>query len=80
MTMTEKTIVYSSLGRDMHVFEVDTGSGALTPIQTFALPADIQDAWANQARTLLYVATSDAGPMSLVKGRRRRAAADQRRR
>ena len=67
MTMTEKTIVYSSLGRDMHVFQVDTGSGALTPIQTFALPADIQDAWPNLARTLLYVATSDAGPMSLVK-------------
>ena len=28
MTMTEKTIVYSSLGRDMHVFEVDTGKDA----------------------------------------------------
>jgi 6-phosphogluconolactonase (cycloisomerase 2 family) len=65
--MPARTIVYSSLGREMLVFELDPATGALTQIQSWSMPAIIQSAWPNQGRTLLYVATSDAGPMCKVK-------------
>ena len=60
-TLPFKTIVYSALGRELEVFDLDTASGGLRWIQSLAMPARVQYAWPNQARTLLYVATSDAG-------------------
>jgi len=65
--MTRKTITYSSFGNDLNVFDLDTRTGAFTPVQTVAMPAGVQDAWPNQARTRLYVITSDSGPTSAVK-------------
>jgi 6-phosphogluconolactonase len=65
--MPARTIVYSSLGREMLVFDLDPASGALTQIQSWPMPAILQSAWPNAARSLLYVATSDAGPMCKVK-------------
>lgn len=61
--MHSKTIVYSALGKAMHAFDLDPASGALTQLQSLAMPAVVQYAWPNRDRTLLYVATSDGGPM-----------------
>lgn len=61
--MKTKAIVHSALGKVMHAFEVDASTGALTAVQSLAMPAVIQYAWPNRARTLLYVASSNGGPM-----------------
>lgn len=66
--MPARTIVYSSLGPEMRVNELDLASGALAPVQSFALEVAIQYGWPNRARSRLYVASSDAGPMAAVKG------------
>ena len=65
--MPTRTIAYSALGRQMEVFDLDVETGALARLQSFAFPATIQYAWPNRARTMLYVATSDAGPMAKIK-------------
>jgi 6-phosphogluconolactonase len=65
--MAARTIVYSSLGAEMLVFDLDPARGALTQIQSSTMPAIVQSAWPNRGRSLLYVATSDAGPMCKVK-------------
>jgi hypothetical protein len=66
--MPARTIVYSGLGPTMQAFDLDLESGALTLIQSLSFPQVIQYAWPNRARTTLYLATSDAGPMARVKG------------
>jgi 6-phosphogluconolactonase (cycloisomerase 2 family) len=65
--MPASTVVYSALGREMEVFGLDLETGALTRIQSLQHLAIVQYAWPNRARTKLYVATSDAGPMVTVK-------------
>ena len=65
--MANTTTVWAGLGRAMQVFALDTASGALAPVQAVTMPAIIQYAWPNRAQTLVYVATSDAGPMVKVK-------------
>ena len=62
MASTTTTIVYASLGPELKVFELDTTSGALTPMQTLIAPASVQYAWPNRARTRFYVALSQTGP------------------
>jgi 6-phosphogluconolactonase (cycloisomerase 2 family) len=66
-TQTGKTIVYGALGPVMKVFEVDTGTAELTKVGEVKLPAGMQYAWPNKARTLMYYVTSDAGPMQKTK-------------
>lgn len=65
--MTRPTIAYAALGRNLHLFHLDVASGGLAPLQTVTTPAVLQYAWPNRARTLLYVISSDAGPMMKVK-------------
>ena len=65
--MAEATTVFAGLGKRMQVFDLDVASGGLAPLQTLTMPAIIQCAWPNRAQSLLYVATSDAGPMVTVK-------------
>src|SRR5262245_26882174 len=62
-----RTIVYSALGREMEFFELDLGTADLARIGSIAFEAVIQYAWPNRARTMLYVATSNAGPMCPIK-------------
>lgn len=66
--MPARTIVYSSLGPELEVFELDPETGALARIQTYRFDVAVQSAWPNRARTKLYVISSDAGPMAKVKG------------
>src|SRR4051812_36951722 len=62
MPRATTTIVYASLGPELKVFELNTTSGALTPMQTLIAPASLQYAWPNRARTRFYVALSQTGP------------------
>ena len=57
----DRTVVLSALGRELAVFNLDVSTGDLRQIQSLFMPARVQYAWPNSARTLLYVATSDAG-------------------
>ena len=62
-----RTIVYSALGREMEFYDLDLATAGLERIGSIELDAVIQYAWPNRARTILYVATSDSGPMAKVK-------------
>jgi len=66
--MPAPTIVYSGLGPTLEVFALDLDSGALTKIQSLRFSCVVQYAWPNRARSILYIATSDAGPMAKIKG------------
>ncbi len=65
--MSNKTLTYAGFAGDMNAYELDTVTGALEKVQTLPMPAPVQDAWPNRARTMLYVATSASGPTSAVK-------------
>src|SRR5690606_19364320 len=49
--MPARTIVYSSLGPELEVFELDPETGALARIQTYRFDVAVQSAWPNRART-----------------------------
>jgi 6-phosphogluconolactonase (cycloisomerase 2 family) len=67
MTNASTTIVYASLGPELKILELDASSGALAEIQSLNLPASVQYAWPNRARTRLYVALSQMGPAAKEK-------------
>ena len=64
---TGRTVVYSALGREMEFYALDLEAAQLERIGSHRMDAIIQYAWPNRARTILYVATSDAGPMCKIK-------------
>lgn len=64
---TGKTMCYGALGPEMGAYSIDLDTAELTHEQTVKLPAGMQYAWPNKARTLMYFVTSDAGPMQKVK-------------
>ena len=59
--------VYASLENTIEVFRLGKGSASLTHIQSLTFDVSIQYAWPNRTRTMLYVVSSGAGPMSRVK-------------
>ena len=63
-----RTVVYSSLGSELQVFDLDVETGALTRLQSHRFEVAVQYGWPNRARTRLYVISSDAGPMAAIKG------------
>jgi 6-phosphogluconolactonase (cycloisomerase 2 family) len=65
--MPSRTIVYSSLGHELQVYALDAATGGLDLIQSFRFPAVVMYGWANRARTMFYIASSDSGPMAKVK-------------
>jgi 6-phosphogluconolactonase (cycloisomerase 2 family) len=65
--MPSRTIVYSGLGNVLEAFSLDLATGVLRRVQSLSLPAQIQYAWPNRARTILYIAVSNAGPTARVK-------------
>jgi 6-phosphogluconolactonase (cycloisomerase 2 family) len=67
MPTTSTTTVYASLGPKLTTYQLDTTSGALNEIQSLTLPATVQYAWPNRARTRLYVALSQMGPAAKEK-------------
>jgi 6-phosphogluconolactonase len=66
-THTGKTMLYAALGPVMNVYSIDLDTAELTKEGEFKLPAGMQYAWPNKARTLMYVVTSDSGPMQKQK-------------
>lgn len=64
---TGKTMCYGALGPEMGAYSINLDTAELTLEQTIKLPAGMQYAWPNKARTLMYFVTSDAGPMQKVK-------------
>lgn len=65
--MSARTIVYSALGPELEVFDLDMSSGELNTRQLLRLDNVIQYGWPNRARTVFYFVTSGAGPMAKVK-------------
>ena len=49
----------AAVGPSLTAYDVDPDSGALTPVTTTTLPANVQYAWRHPARPILYVASSD---------------------
>ncbi len=64
---TGKTMLYGALGAEMGAYSINLDTAELTLEQTTKLPAGMQYAWPNKARTLMYFVTSDSGPMQKVK-------------
>jgi 6-phosphogluconolactonase (cycloisomerase 2 family) len=67
MVNTSTTTVYASLGPELMTYELDATSGALKEIQSLTLPATLQYAWPNRARTRFYAALSQMGPAAKEK-------------
>jgi 6-phosphogluconolactonase (cycloisomerase 2 family) len=67
MANASTTIVYASLGPELKTLELDIENGALTELQSLTLPASVQYAWPNRARTRFYVALSQMGPAAKEK-------------
>jgi 6-phosphogluconolactonase len=67
MPNASTTMVYASLGPELKALALDTTSGALTEVQSLTLPASVQYAWPNRARTRFYVALSQMGPAAKEK-------------
>jgi 6-phosphogluconolactonase (cycloisomerase 2 family) len=64
---TGKTMLYGALGAEMGAYSINLDTAELTLEQTTKLPAGMQYAWPNKARTLMYFVTSDSGPMQKTK-------------
>ena len=56
------TALYRSVGEELHHFDVDVETAALTRRGTVRVPAGVQYAWPHPSRQYLYVASSDRGP------------------
>ena len=67
MATASTTTVYASLGPELMIYALDATSGALNEIQSLTLPATLQYAWPNRARTRLYLALSQMGPAAKEK-------------
>ncbi len=67
MVTAATTTVYASLGPELMIYALDRTSGALSEIQSLTLPATVQYAWPNRARSRLYVALSQMGPAAKEK-------------
>jgi 6-phosphogluconolactonase (cycloisomerase 2 family) len=57
-----KTICYASIGPELHLYDVDADSAALSRRGAITLPANIQYAWPHPSRRYLYVVSSNGGP------------------
>jgi 6-phosphogluconolactonase len=66
-SQTGKTMLYGALGPVMKVYSIDVDAALLTKEGEIKLPAGMQYAWPNKARTLIYFVTSDSGPMQKQK-------------
>jgi 6-phosphogluconolactonase (cycloisomerase 2 family) len=57
-----KTVLYSSVGPELTLFDIDITAAALTKRDTVTLPANIQYAWLHRSARYFYVVSSNGGP------------------
>src|SRR5882724_11468680 len=57
---TRKVALYTNVGADLTLYDVDVAGAALTKRATVTLPAGVQYAWPHLSRRYLYVATSSS--------------------
>src|SRR5262249_11418943 len=55
---------YASAGPKLTLFGLDLADASLTPIDSIALPANVQYAWPHPSRKFLYVVASNTQPGS----------------
>ena len=57
-----KTVLYTSVGPDLTLFDIDMADAVLVKRGTVTLPANIQYAWPHPSTRYFYVVSSDGGP------------------
>ncbi len=58
--MSQKTVVYASIGAELTHYDVDVENATLTRRATVTLPANVHYAWPHGSRRYLYVASSNS--------------------
>ena len=58
--MTQRTVLYQSLGDRLTQWDVDIGAATLTARASLELPSNIQYVWPHPSHQYLYASTSDA--------------------
>jgi 6-phosphogluconolactonase (cycloisomerase 2 family) len=61
-TTMPKTVLYSSVGPELTLFDLDAATATLTTRGAVTLPANIQYAWPHPSARYLYVVSSNGGP------------------
>jgi 6-phosphogluconolactonase len=57
-----KTVLYTSVGPDLTLFDIDMADAALAKRGSVTLPANIQYAWPHPSTRYFYVVSSNGGP------------------
>jgi 6-phosphogluconolactonase (cycloisomerase 2 family) len=57
-----KTVLYSSVGPELALFDIDVADAALVKRGAVTLPANIQYAWPHPSTRFFYVVSSNGGP------------------
>jgi 6-phosphogluconolactonase len=60
--VTGKTVLYTSVGPELALYDVDIADAALQKRGTVTLPANIQYAWPHPSKRYFYVVSSSGGP------------------
>jgi 6-phosphogluconolactonase (cycloisomerase 2 family) len=58
--MTDRTVLYQSVGAVLTQFDVDVEAASLTRRSSVTLPSNVQYLWPHPSRKFVYVSTSDA--------------------
>jgi 6-phosphogluconolactonase len=61
-TAMPKTVLYTSVGAELTLFDIDIADAALAKRGTVTLPANIQYAWPHPSTRYFYVVSSNGGP------------------
>src|SRR5262245_22875610 len=57
-----KAVLYSSVGGDLTVYDMDIKAASLAKRNTVTLPANIQYAWPHPSKNYIYIVSSGGGP------------------
>src|SRR5437870_5798967 len=57
-----KTVLYSSVGGDLTLYDMDIEAASLAKRDTMTLPANIQYAWPHPSKHYVYIVSSGGGP------------------
>ena len=57
-----KTVLYTSVGPELTLFDIDIPDAALSKRGSVTLPANIQYAWSHPSARYFYVVSSNGGP------------------
>jgi 6-phosphogluconolactonase len=63
-----RTVLYAAIGNNLLEYGVDLEDGSLTRQGSVTLPANVQEAWVNPSKTIVYVAWSNGGASYATAG------------